>query len=440
MTDLARLTATAAMKRLNSGDLTSEQLTKACLDRIAAREPEVKAFAHIDPEHALIQARAADAARKSGKGVGPLNGLPVGIKDIIDTADMPTQNGCEFFKGRQPDTDAACVAALRDAGAIIIGKTVTTEMASTTPGATCNPHNLGHTPGGSSSGSAAGVADAMFPLALGTQTGGSVIRPASFCGIFALKPTFGLISRTGVTMQSHTLDTVGVYGRSVEDLALIADALSAYDPRDPGSYQRSRPNLVRAAAEKVPVKPLFAYVRTPAWDLTDQVTKDAFAELIADLGDQIEIVDLPSLETAAANAAIVQAGENAAYYGALADQAGDAISPALRARIEAGRKVTAETYIAAIIAREEAAHRIDLLLASYTAILTPASTGPAPKTLASTGNPIFNAPWTYLGHPCVNVPILEADGLPIGVQLVGARRDDGRLLRTARWLAERYAD
>ena len=440
MTDLAKLTATAAMQQINSGDITSEQLTQACLNRIAAREPEVKAFAHFDAEHALTQARAADAARKSGKGVGPLNGLPVGIKDIIDTADMPTQNGCEFYKGRQPTEDAACVAALRDAGAIIIGKTVTTEMASTTPGATCNPHNLGHTPGGSSSGSAAGVADAMFPLALGTQTGGSVIRPASFCGIFALKPTFGLISRTGVTMQSHTLDTVGVYGRSVEDLALIADALSAHDPRDPGSYVRSRPNLSRAAAEKVPVKPIFAYIKTPAWHLTDQVAKEAFAELISDLGDLVEEIDMPSLETVAANAGIVQAAENAAYYGALADQAGDAMSAALRTRIEAGRKVSAEAYVKAVNAREDAARRIDIMLTSYSAILTPSSTGLAPKTLASTGNPVFNAAWTYLGNPCVNVPILEADGLPIGVQLVGARRDDGRLLRTARWLAERYAD
>ncbi len=250
MTDLARLTATAAQKLLASRDITSEQLVKACVDRIAAREPEVKAFAHFDPDYAMTQARAADEAFRSGKGVGPLNGIPVGIKDIIDTQDMPTQNGCEFFKGRQPSADAACVTALRDAGAVIIGKTVTTEMASTYPGPTCNPHNLGHTPGGSSSGSAAGVADCMFPLALGTQTGGSVIRPASFCGIYGLKPTFGMISRTGVTMQSHTLDTVGVYGRSVEDLALIADVLSAQDPRDAGSYSRSRPNLARARRRK----------------------------------------------------------------------------------------------------------------------------------------------------------------------------------------------
>jgi Asp-tRNA(Asn)/Glu-tRNA(Gln) amidotransferase A subunit family amidase len=400
----------------------------------------VKAFAYFDAAHAMAEARASDATRKSGKGVGPLHGLPIGIKDIIDTADMPTQNGCEFYAGRQPNEDAACVTALRDAGAIIIGKTVTTEMASTTPGATCNPHNLAHTPGGSSSGSAAGVADGMFPLALGTQTGGSVIRPASFCGIFGLKPTYGLISRTGVTMQSQTLDTVGVYGRSIEDLALITEALSAHDPRDAASYPRSRPNLMQLASETVPVKPLFAYIKTPFWDLVDDISKEAFAELIADLGDQIEALDMPSLETVAANAAIVDGAEKAFYYGPLADAAGGKISPALRDRIEAGRRVTVEAYLKAVDARERAARNIDLMLTSYAAILTPASTGPAPKTLASTGNPAFNAPWTYLGNPCLTVPILEADGLPIGVQLVGARRDDGRLLRTGKWLAARYEE
>jgi Asp-tRNA(Asn)/Glu-tRNA(Gln) amidotransferase A subunit family amidase len=439
VTDLTKLTAIAAQKQLAAGDISSEQLVKACLDRIAAREPQVKAFAYLDPDGALAQARAADAARKSGRGVGPLNGIPVGIKDIIDTADMPTQNGCDFFRGRQPNEDAACVAALRDAGAVIIGKTVTTEMASTHPGGTTNPHNAGHTPGGSSSGSAAGVADFMFPLALGTQTGGSVIRPASFCGVYALKPTFGLISRMGVTMQSHTLDTVGVYGRCAEDLALIADVLSAHDPRDNGSYQRSRPNLMAAAAEKVPVKPLFAYIKTPMWNEVDEIAKEAFAELIAELGGQVEELEMPSLEAVVANHATVMAAEQAAYYGKLASNAGDAISGTLRKRIEAGRKIPVDAYIKAVNERENDSRNIDMMLTSYTAILTPASTGPAPKTLASTGNPVFNSPWTYLGQPCVNVPLLEADGLPIGVQLVGGRRDDGRLLRTARWLAEHIA-
>ncbi len=436
MTDLARLTATDAAKLMAAGDLTSEALAIACLDRIAAREPEVKAFAYFNPDHVMAQAKASDETRKSGRGVGPLHGLPVAVKDIIDTADMPTENGSAFFKGRQPTTDAACVAALREAGAIIIGKTVTTEMASTTPGATCNPNNLGHTPGGSSSGSAAGVADGMFPLALATQTGGSVIRPASFCGIYGLKPTFGLISRTGVTMQSNTLDTIGVYGRSVADLALIADALTAHDARDVDSYPRSRASLSAMAASTVPVAPLFAYIKPPAWDEhADQVTKDAFAELVAELGDRVEELDMPSLERVTENAAIVDGAEKAFFYGPLCDRAGEVISQALRDRVATARKVSVEAYVRALQEREDHANRIDAVMMSYTAILTLAAPGPAPRTLASTGNPIFNAPWTYLGNPCVTLPLMEADGLPLGVQLVGARRDDGRLLRTAQWLS-----
>jgi Asp-tRNA(Asn)/Glu-tRNA(Gln) amidotransferase A subunit family amidase len=280
----------------------------------------------------------------------------------------------------------------------------------------------------------------MFPLALGTQTAGSVIRPASFCGIYGLKPTFGAIPRRGVTLQSHTLDTVGVYARTIEDIALITDVLAAFDPADAGSYPRSRPNHVALAAQPVPVPPLFAYVKTPSWHLTDEVTKHAFAELIAELGSQAVEVELPVLEAALFNQQLVMGAENAAYYGRLADAAGDAISPVLRTRIEAGRKVTAETYIKAVNAREDLSEGIDMLLMNYTAILTPAALGPAPKTLSHTGNPIMNAPWTYLGQPCLSLPLIEADGLPIGVQLIGARRDDGRLLRTGRWLAERFAD
>jgi len=439
VTDLCRLTATDAARLLAAREITSQTLVKACLDRIVAREPEVRAFAHLDPDHAMAQAKAADDARNSGRGVGPLNGIPVGVKDIIDTADMPTENGSAFFRGRQPTADAACVTALREAGAIIIGKTVTTEMASVTPGKTRNPHNLEHTPGGSSSGSAAGVADGMFPLALATQTGGSVIRPASFCGIHGLKPTFGLISRVGITMQSHTLDTVGVYGRSVADLALVADALAAHDEQDAASYPRSRASLSALAAEEVPVDPLFACIKTPFWDEADPVAKEAFAELIEELGDRIEVLDMPSLETIAANHRIVTAAENAFHYGRLIDKAGDVMSSALRDRIAAGREVSGEAYIKAVQAREALARNVDDIMLAYTAILTPAAPGPAPQSLASTGNPVFNAPWTYAGQPCVTLPLMEANGLPIGVQLVGARRDDGRLLRTARWLVERLA-
>jgi len=421
---------------LRSGEMSAEDYVKACLDRIAAREEEVQAWVHIDPEHALAQARAADDLRREGKGLGPLHGLPVGIKDIIDTADMPTQNGSPVFAGYQPRDDAFCVSALRAAGAIIMGKTVTTELATLTPNKTRNPHNTAHTPGGSSSGSAAAVADRMIPLALGTQTGGSVIRPASFCGIYGLKPTLGLISRRGVTLQAHTLDTVGVYGRSLEDLALIADALSAHDPDDPVSYPRGRTSLSQILAGTVPAPPLFAFCRTPAWEQADAATREAFETFAARLGDRVQEVALPLEDAFSRHQPAVQAAENAAYYGPLLARAPQAISPGLTARIEAGAKVPAKDYITAVNARETHYAAVEQVLQRHAAILTPASPGPAPKGLGSTGSPIFNGVWTYLGVPCVTLPLLEADGMPFGVQLVGMRRDEGRLLRTARWLVE----
>lgn len=434
--DLTSLTAAQAARAIRTGEITSEAFTRACLDRIAAREEEVQAWVHLDPDQALQQARAADEQRRDGKGMGPLHGLPVGIKDIIDTADMPTQNGSPLFKGHQPSKDAVCVAILRAAGAVIMGKTVTTELATLTPNKTRNPHNTAHTPGGSSSGSAAAVADCMIPLALGTQTGGSVIRPASFCGIYGLKPTLGFIPRRGVTLQAHTLDTVGVYGRSVEDLALIADVLNAHDPDDAVSYARGRVGLSALLAEPLPVQPRLAFCKTAAWEQADAVTKDAFGKLVARLGAHVEEVPLALEEAFSKHQPAVQGAENAAYYGPLLARGPGSLSPGLTARVEAGAKVLAKDYIAAINARETHYAAVENVLQRFTAILTPGAPGPAPKGFSSTGNPVFNAVWTYLGVPCVTLPLLEAEGLPLGVQLVGRRRDEGQLLRTARWLAE----
>jgi Asp-tRNA(Asn)/Glu-tRNA(Gln) amidotransferase A subunit family amidase len=433
-TSLAALTATQAVDAIRKGEITSEELTKACLDRIAAREETVQAWVYLDREYALAQARAADEQRREGKGTGPLQGVPVGIKDIIDTADMPTQNGSPIFEGYQPRRDAFCVSALRAAGAVIMGKTVTTELATLTPNKTRNPHNPEHTPGGSSSGSAAGVADFMVPAALATQTGGSVIRPASFCGVYGLKPTLGLISRRGVTLQSHTLDTVGVYGRSLEDLALLTDVLSTHDPDDPVSFVRGRTSLSAILAEKPPLPPLFAFCKTPAWEQADAVTRDAFEELVAELKEHVQEVQIPSLADAIENQTKVMGAENAAYYGPLLKTG--KLSPGLTARVEAGAKVLGGDYIRAVNARETIYASVEETLLHYTAILTPASPGPGPKGLGSTGNAVFNGMWTYLGVPCVTLPLLEANGLPFGVQLVGMRRDEGRLLRTAKWLVE----
>jgi Asp-tRNA(Asn)/Glu-tRNA(Gln) amidotransferase A subunit family amidase len=434
---LCTLTATQAADLIGRGETTSEELVDACLARIAEREGDVQAWAFLDRDHALAQARAADHARREGRGVGALNGVPVGIKDIIDTADQPTEYGSPISAGRQPSKDAACVAALRNAGAVILGKTVTTELATLTPSRTRNPANLAHTPGGSSSGSAAAVAAGMVPLALGTQTAGSVIRPASFCGICGFKPTFGLISRTGALLQSHSLDTVGVFGRSIEDLALVTDCMSAYDPADPVSYPRSQPRLLDIARQDVPLPPLFVVVKTPAWEkYADAVTKAALAELVEELGEQCQEMEIASLETAIAAQAVLQSVENAHYYGPLLDKAANRLSPNLRERLEAGARISVRQYLDVVNARERVYAVVEEVLFNYTAILTPAAPGPAPAGNDSTGNPIFNGLWTYLGVPAVTLPLLEADGLPIGVQLVGARRDDGRLLRTARWLRQ----
>ncbi len=440
-TQLTALTATEAVARLACGDLSSEDLVGACLERIAELEPSLQAWAFLDRERALEQAKAADAARREGKGIGALNGLPVGVKDIIDTADMPTESGCRALEGRQPLEDAACVTALRRAGAVILGKTVTTELAAYTPAGTRNPRNLEHTPGGSSSGSAAAIASGMVPAALGTQTAGSVIRPGAFCGVYGFKPTFGLIPRTGVLTQAHSLDTVGVMGRSVEDLALLADALQAYDGRDPASLKVSRPRLSATATEDWPLAPLFALVKTHAWKDCDPATHEAFGELVETLGGQVSEISLDhTTERGIAAAMTVQRVELAFHFGPLLDRAPDMISRPLAALIEEGRRTPGVDYVAALNAREALYAAIEDVLIHQGTILTPAALGTAPKGLESTGNPIFCRFWTYLGVPAVTLPLLEADGLPMGVQLIAARRDDGRLLRSARWLVRHLAD
>jgi len=439
--DPTTLSAAEAAAALARGELSSEALVQACLARAAAMEPQLNAWACLDGERALAQAREADIVRREGKGVGPMHGVPVGVKDIIDTADLPTENGCAAFKGRRPLRDAACVTALRRAGGVVLGKTVTTELATATPSPTRNPHNPEHTPGGSSSGSAAAVAAGMVPVAVGTQTAGSVIRPAAFCGICGFKPTYGLIPRTGVLTQSTTLDTVGVLGRSVEDVALLADALSGYDAHDPASLSTSRPRLLATATEDFPLAPKLAFVKTSAWALAEPVTQEAFGELAEALGDQVQEIDLDhTTEAGLAAHRAVQDVEMAANYGALLDRAPDLISKGLAERIERGRRVRGVDYAAALTLRPRAYAAVEQVLVEYGYILTPAAPGPAPKDLGTTGNPIFCAFWTYLGVPAVTLPLLESEsGMPIGVQLIGRRGDDGRLLRAARWLANALA-
>lgn len=423
------------------GTAKAEEVTRALLDRIAAVEDDVGAWAHVDSDHALDQARRLDRRRAAGLPLGPLHGVPVGIKDIIDVAGLPCERGTAIDAGRRPGEDATVAARLREAGAVILGKTVTTELAVYTPGKTRNPRDLGRTPGGSSSGSAAAVAACMVPGALGTQTNGSVIRPSSFCGIVGYKPSRGLVSRRGVLTQSPLFDTVGAMARSVEDAAMIGDAIAGFDPADramrPGGAQR----LAELARSPAPVTPRFAFVRTPVWDSAEQDLKGAFAELADILADVADPFDLPEpFDRAHELHRTVMHADIARNFGSYWERGRDRLSERLRAIIEDGRRILAMDYILATDWVTILNAGVDPVFDRYDAILTPATAGQAPRGLDSTGDPAFCTIWTYCGLPAVTVPLLAgADGMPIGVQLVGRHGQDGRLLRTARWLTERLA-
>jgi Asp-tRNA(Asn)/Glu-tRNA(Gln) amidotransferase A subunit family amidase len=365
--------------------------------------------------------------------------VPVGLKDIIDTADMPTENGSVLHAGRTPSRDAAVVERLRAAGAVILGKTVTTEFATRQPGKTRNPHNPAHTPGGSSSGSAAAVAAGMVPLTLGSQTGGSTIRPGAYCGVYALKPTHGLISRHGMFQLSRSLDHVGLFARTVADLALLLEEVAGHDERDPDTHPRARGPYRAVAREEPPIEPRFGLFRTGRWSEVEEDARAAIEELVEHLGGRVEAFEMTATagELAEQHRAIMDA-ELAVNLDREWTSGREKLSAPLRARIEHGHQVRAPEYLRAKAAVAPLlASFTELFEQRYDAILTPAAHGTAPAGLESTGEPAFCTLWTMLGLPAVTLPLLQgANGLPLGVQLVGPRHADAKLLRTARWLAE----
>ncbi len=438
MTGAPTLSETIAA--LSGGTVSAERVVEGCLARIGKVDGDIGAWAFLDPDHALKQARALDAARADGKPVGPLHGIPVGVKDIFDTADMPTEDGTVLHAGRRPARDCTVVALLRRAGAVIMGKTVTTELAAFEPAKTRHPMDPERTPGGSSSGSAAAVASGMVPLAVGSQTNGSVIRPAAFCGVVGLKPTRGLISRRGMLNLSGTLDQVGVFAGSVADAALIGEVLADFDPAEPGMAMRARQEFARICAEEPPLPPRLAFVRSPVWEEAEADTRAAFAELVEVLGESVDAVELPSAfgEAIDLHRAIHDA-ELAVSLSPEYDRGRERLSAGLRGIVERGLKLPASDYIRAVARIPVLNRSLDEIFDRYDAILTPAVPGEAPP-LATTGNPVFCTIWTLLGTPALTLPLLGGDdGLPIGVQLVGKTGDDARLLRTARWLTGRLA-
>ena len=437
MGDLTDLTASEAATRIEQGDLTAEALTAACIERIQDADPDIGAWAWLDPPYALAQARALD----KGQRRGPIHGVPFALKDIIDTVDMPTGYGSPIYDGYRPGWDAPCVTACRAAGGVLMGKTVSTEFAHRCPGKTRNPHNPDHTPGGSSSGSAAAVASGMVPLALGSQTNGSVIRPAAFCGVYGFKPTYGLIPRSGVLKLSRTLDHVGVFARSIDDVAFVCESLVGHDDADPDTRPRARPAFRRIAAEDPPLPPLLAFARTPLWERTESDTREAFAELVGHLGDRVVDLDLPAStgESLAWHRTIMEA-EMAANLDAEWTRGRDQLSASLSAQLERGRAVSALDYQQALARIPIINEGFEEIFERCDAILTPAAPGTAPGGLDATGDPSFCTLWTLAGMPAISLPLMQgANGLPLGVQLVGQRGWDARLLRTARWLVNAIA-
>ena len=406
--------------QIENGALTPAQVVERCAQAVAAHETQVTAFAVIDLEAARRQARASAAALAAA----PLRGLPVGIKDIFDTADWPTAYGSPIYAGHRPRSDAALVTEIRRVGGLILGKTVTTELAFMSPGPTRNPHDLDHTPGGSSSGSAAAVAAGMLPIGVGSQTGGSVIRPAAFCGIAGFKPSYGLLPTIGMKCFAWHLDTAGLFAARVADVAFAAAAITG------------RPLRVDAAPLHAP---RIAVVRTARWNEASTAMQGALetaARAAAAAGATVVDVELPPVFERAFDAhAVIQGYEAYRALGFEYDRCRDLLSAHLRRLLEEAAGLSSDDYDAARRSAHQARRAMAELIGDGTVLLTPSAPGSAPPGLSSTGAPTFNRLWTLLGTPCVNVPgLVDAARLPLGVQIVGSFGDDRSTLQAALFL------
>jgi amidase len=418
---LNELGAAEIVQKIARGEATCEAVTRDCVARINERDDVVKAWVNFDPELALAQARALDRSQSRG----PLHGVPIGVKDIIDTFDMPTELGSPIYKGHRPPSDAACVALLRRAGAVMLGKTATCEFAGMAPPETTNPHNPAHTPGGSSSGSGAAVADDMVPAALGTQTGGSVLRPSSYCGIFGFKPTYNTFNKAGVKPAAESIDTIGWLARSLDDIELLTAVLRMQAPQPPQSMNSA---------------PRIGLCRTEMWDAAQPETKAAVegaAAALAKAGATVREIKLPESFTGLRMVAreTINFYERAACMAYEWDHHRDALSPQMKRYIEHGLKTSRQDYIAGWRKVEQCRALLPSVFEGFDVLLAPCVHGEAPKGLASTGDGTMQAIWTALHTPSMTLPTHRGpNNLPVGIQLVGQRYDDDRLFACARWI------
>ena len=422
----ARLGANSAAAKIKAGELSSEALVQACLDRVSEREHQIRAWSWLDADAAVAQARACD--RATGLK-GPLHGVPIGVKDVIDTADMPTAYGSAIYKGYRPRADAACVSLARAAGAVILGKTETTEFASIHPAATRNPLAPAHTPGGSSSGSAAAVADFMVPLAVGTQTGGSTIRPAAFCGVVGYKPSFNRVNRAGLKFSAESFDTIGFFARNVEDTALLAHVMSGQERLGDAELREDK-------------APRIGLCRTSRWSQASSQMRGAIedaAQRMAAAGAEVELVALtPAFDQLHEAHALIMQYEAARATAWEYRVHGDLLSPAYHQRIRAGQGIPRERYEAALRQAESGRQDFADVWGELDVLITPSAVDEAPLGLESTGDSVFNRLWTLLGVPCVHLPFgIGTSGLPLGLQVVGRREDDVATLTCARWIEDR---
>ena len=439
MSDFFSLSVHELVKQVKDAKLTSVEICQSYIERINKFEKDIKAWAHFDKKLLLEKAEEADNYRKSGKPTGSLHGIPVALKDIIDTYDMPTECGTVLRKGKTQSQNAEIVDLLKSAGAIIMGKTATSELAFLGPPVTRNPHDYSRTPGGSSSGSAAVIAAHMAPLSIGSQTGGSVIRPASYCGVVGYKPSYGLISRNGVLRTSYALDHVGVFGKTVEDVALLAKVLIKKDSYDPSTVHYSAEDMLDVCRKKLLFEPKFIFYKTDSWKKVDKKSRESFEFFIKAFKKNIEVFDTPLyFKDINKYHQIIHETDLSNNFQDYYKKSKNKLSKEMQSAISRGMKYTAKEYTEAIDFMKRSYESYNEVFEDYHGVLSPCSTGVADKGLKSTGSADFNKFWSFMGVPAIALPLLQGENnLPLGVQLIGDKYDDQRFLGIARWLEEK---
>ena len=442
MLDIFSITTNELVAKMREGQISSIEVCKAYIERINKFDKDVKAWSFLDKKILLEKAEEADEYRKSGKPLGSLHGLPVAVKDIFGTYDMPTECGTVFRRKKSASQDSEVVNLLKNAGAIVMGKTVTAELAYIHPGKTTNPHDYSRTPGGSSSGSAAVIAAQMAPLSVGSQTGGSIIRPASYCGVVGYKPSYGLISRSGALKTSEKLDTIGVFGKSVEAVALLAKVLIKKDLYDPASVHFAADGIVEASQKEPHFEPKFIFYKTDKWKNIDKDSKSAFEFFIKKFKKNIEVFDVPEyFRDIPKHHQTIHETDLANNFQAYYKKDKKKLSKEMRAAIERGLKHSAYDYANAVDFMEQSYQSFKEVFEDYHGVITPSASGVADKGLKSTGSADFQKIWTYMGLPTISLPLLTGESnLPLGVQLIGDKLDDIRFLSTANWLEKNCKD